>query len=252
MKKLLKNSIAFIALLTFAGTFTACTKDNNPTPKPTESKHWIKVYKDVILGNQDNHTYGQFFKSQTGEAIALENAKPQAKYLSMMFFTGYGHGTYLTFPGDGFSTGDLNLDENRLFHQPGLGIEFWPQGEMNSGELTLAIKGYVDGTTDLDYMTASEFNALADNPTWENFIAKYKECNDGSTELNFVANYTGVDNGDIFLIQLNNTVRAFLRVKNVVPDGGAAGGNIKFDIIIEGSDDYADDSSTEYIQPSKD
>lgn len=250
MKKIAHNVMVLMAIASISGFFAACNKTESPTP--TANSHWVKVYKDVILGDQDNYNVGQFFKSENGEVVALEQGKSQAKFLTMMYFTGYGNAPYLTFPGNGLSTGDLLIDENRLFYEPNFGIISWPQADVNTGEITRAAKGFIDGTSQVNFMKPEEFNTLIATLTWEAFIAKYKAYNSGVEDLSFESNYVLVENGAIYLIQLNDYVRGIVYVKNVISDGGSAGGSLKFDIILEGREAYEKNKSSEYIQPSKD
>ncbi len=244
------KKLTVVALLSLTiPVFVSCSK-TEATPTPVK-QHWVKVYKDVILGDQDNSTYGQFLKSQTGESVLLNSAKSQAQYLSMMYFTGYNNGAYLTFPGNMASTGDLDLDTNPLLHDTQNGIDSWAQTDVNTGEILRASYGYINGSSQLDFMKPAEFNELITNPTWDKFAAKYKACNSGSLDLDFVNNYVFPANGDIYLVQLNNTVRAIVYVKSVVTSGNN-GGSLKCDIIIEGSDENTGNSNAQNIQPSKD
>jgi hypothetical protein len=247
--KTMKNKIAHVAL-SVATLFTAlgaasCEKKETKEPTATDKK-WIVTYRDVMLGNQKNYSLGHFFKSKTGEVIPVEQAQGQQKSLSMVMFTEYGDGVILTFPGNAYdaSTFKSEIPDNRLFAQNPGGMNHWSPGNLNSGEVTLAS---YDGT--INKMTLAEFNTLSASGDWSSFESAFKLYNGGESDLSYVANYVlGPGNGDIYLIQLNNSVRAIIYIKNVVPSS-ANGGSIKFDIIIEGSDAYAKNPDAEPLQP---
>ncbi len=217
--------------------------DPQPDPKPDE-KAWIVVYRDVTLGDQENLTIGHFLQSSTGTVIPVEQTSGKEESLAMMFFTEYSANyAVLTFPGNATSAAAYDISSNRLFQQTQGGLNQWPQTKMNSGEITRPHKSGKD-------MTLQEFNELAGSNDWSKFDALFKSYNGGATDLSFVANYQHAANGDLYMLQLNNTVRAFIYVKNVVPSS-ANGGHIRFDMIIEGQEAYVPMPDAEVVQPTR-
>lgn len=244
MKTIFFKSIITTAL--FLGTATglsSCDKKSDPAPAPvTEKKHWVKVYTDVMLGDQENHAIGHFLRTQDGQVIAVENAQTQQEFLSMMYYTQYGANyVVLTFPGNGHSAAAYtDIETNRLFIQDPGGIDHWAQANLNTGEIERAYRNGAD-------MTLSEFTELATSRSWTDFNARFNYFNGGNADLSS-GSFLVPGNGEIYMVQLNNTVRAFVRVKSVVPSS-ANGGSIKFDMIIEGSDDYTASSESNKVQP---
>ncbi len=253
MKRFILNFVKTNLLLA-ATAFTLMSCEKKPTPKvddptvtpPVVETKFVVSYKDVILGNQNNNTIGQFFKTQNGEVVSIENAFLQQGYMSMVFFTEYGNNRiFLTFPANAYSESFSKEDEtNNLFDRPSVGINYWQASNLNSGEVKLA------GTMDKD-MKKNEFDALASSLNWKEFDTKFKEYNSGDGDLSFTAKSITPDVGSVYMVQLNNTIRAFIYIKNLSP-GGASGGTLKFDIVIEGGGDYSNDPSTRRVAPSKD
>lgn len=240
-----KSTITAALLLATASGFSSCDKKSDPGPASPEKQHWVKVYKDVMLGDQENHTIGHFLRTQNGQVVAVENAQTQQEYLSMMYYTQYGANyVVFTFPGNGHSAAAYSdIETNRLFIQNPGGIDHWAQTNLNTGEIDRAYRNGAD-------MTVSEFNTLAASASWSDFNAKFNYFNGDKADLSS-GSFIVPGNGEIYMIQLNNTVRGFIRVKSVVPSS-ANGGSIKFDMIIEGGDDYAADTESKYVQPGKD
>lgn len=244
MKKLLIKGLQIVAMSLLASTtLISCEKSETPSPDNKVEK-WVKYYSNVSLGSQDNNTIGSFLKTQTGEVIKLENAYEQQGYMAMMFFTDYGGYNFITFPGNAYDTWTYKNDHsNRLIFENNLGTNFWLQDNLNSGEITTA-------ATSSKTMTSSEFNQLSSSLSWKDFDAKFKEFNSGDANLSFVANYYNVENGTIYMIQLNNEIRGFLLVKNVA--NSSNGAFVKFDLIIEGGGAYNNKEATKKIAPGKD
>lgn len=246
MKKLLLNTLV---LAFAAATLMSCEKStDNPKPSdPIAEKKWVVYYKDVILGDQNNYTNGHFLKSKTGEVVKLENSSSQQNALTMMFFREYGGNVVFTFPGNAWEAQTIKNDTidnpNRLIYQSPLGTNFWSATNLNTGELKYA------GTLDGD-MTSSEFNTLAASLNWSDFDATFKSYNSGDANLSFVNNYIFPSNGDIYQIQLNDEIRAFLLVKNVTKS--PTNGSIRYDLIIEGGEEFVANPSTTHINPGKD
>ncbi|WP_162902918.1 hypothetical protein [Taibaiella koreensis] len=241
-----KSSLGTMLLLTAAGIFSSCNKKSDAAPAPpAEKQHWVKVYKDVMLGDQENHGIGHFLKTQNGQVVAVGEAQTQQEFLSMMYYTQYGANyVVFTFPGNGRSASAYtDIETNRLFVQNPGGIDHWAQANLNTGEIDRA---YRNGT----YMSLSEFEALASSRSWSDFNSRFVYFNGGETDLS-AGSFVVPGNGEIYMIQLNNTVRGFIRVKSVVPSSGN-GGSIKFDMVIEGGDDYTTSSEAKNIQPGKD
>lgn len=244
--KFIKSALTTALLLGSASVFPSCDKKSDPGPTPpTEKQHWVKVYKDVMLGDQENHAIGHFLRTQNGQVVAVEAAQTQQEFLSMMYYTQYGANyVVFTFPGNGHSASAYtDIETNRLFVQNPGGIDHWAQSNLNTGEIDRA---YRDGA----YMTVAEFDALASSRNWGDFDARFTYFNGGQADLS-AGSFLVPGNGEIYMVQLNNTVRGFIRVKSVVPSS-ANGGSIKFDMVIEGGDDYNLDDVAKNIQPGKD
>ncbi len=222
--------------------FSSCSKSDSPAP--AVKNNWVRVYKDVMLGDQENKTLGHFLKTKNGSVVAVESAQGEQAYLSMMYYTEYaGNYVVLTFPGSAESASAYKeTDVNRLFIQNPGGINQWEQSNLTTGEIHAA---YRDGA----YMTTGEFEAVAAAANWAEFDKQFSNFNGGQGDLS-AGNFVAPENGMVYLVQLNNTVRALVRVKSVVPKS-ANGGSVKLDMIIEGGDDYSKSSEAVYVQPEK-
>ena len=236
LKQLLGLAILSVIVLT-----TSCQKSE----KAKTSTTWTKTYRNVILGDQKNYQIGHFFKPKTGEVIAVESAQSQQNALAMVMYTEYGNGVLFTFPGNAYEATGFkdDLAQNRLFTQNPGGMNNWDQSNLNSGEIATA------ATLDRK-MSNAEFETLATGNDWTAFDSKFKEYNGGDPNL-FSITYAIPNLGDVYLVQLNSSVRAFVYVKNIVPVS-ANGGSIKFDIVIEGSKAFSTNDNANKLQPSKD
>ncbi len=234
-----------LILLASAILLLSCDKTATPDPKPDDKK-WIVVYKDVMLGDQNNTSIGQFLKTQTGTVFSIDNAFSEQGTMSMVYFSEYGNNRlYLTFPGNAYGEAYSKESEtNNLFDRPTVGLNHWDAANMNSGEISLA------ATMEQD-MSRSEFDALASSLNWKEFDSKFREYNSGDADLSNVAAMISPGNGDVYMLQLNNAIRAFIYIKNVIP-GGSAGGSVRFDMVIEGGSVYNSDPETKRINPAKD
>lgn len=232
-------------LLAAAVLLMSCEKTVTPDPKP-ENKKWVVVYKDVILGDQNSTSIGQFLKTQTGEVFNINNAFAQQGNMSMVYFSEYGYNRrFLTFPGNAYAEShSKETEENNLFTRPTVGLTYWETTNINSGEIVLA-------ATSVQNMSKSEFDALASSLNWDNFDSKFREYNSGDADLSFSFGSVAPSNGDVYLLQLNNTIRAFIYIKNIVA-GGIGGSSVKFDMVIEGGTVYNNDPTTKRINPAKD
>lgn len=236
---------AKLLLIASAILLLSCDKTATPGPK-SEDQKWIVHYKDIMLGDQNNTGIGQFLKTQTGTVFSIENAFAQQGSMSMVYFSEYGSNRlYLTFPGNAYSEAySKESEENNLFDRPTVGLNHWQSADMNSGEISLA------ATMDQD-MSKAEFDALASGLNWKDFDSKFRAYNTGDADLSNVAEMISPGNGDVYMLQLNNTIRAFIYIKNVIP-GGASGGSVRFDMVIEGGSVYNNDPTTKRINPAKD
>jgi len=223
-------SILFMAVLFFCAS---CKKDD------VEPANWVASYTNIVLGDQNNSTNGHFLKSQTGEIINFQNALTEQKNLVMLFFTeSGGANSFLTFPANGTEASTFGTTDNQLFTNSQGGINLWDQAFLNSGMIH-------DGVS----MTTTEFDALYASKDWTKFNNTYKDKNSGNENLAFKLHYTlNPKVGDVYLLQFNGTVRAIICIRNVLTSG-SSGGNIRFDMIVEGRDIYTNNSNAKLIQP---
>ncbi len=247
MKKKICNvaDLRYLWILSLFLLFSCEKKAKSEPVMPAQDK-WVVVYRDVMLGDQNNTKIGQFLKTQTGEVKDIALAFSEQGYMSMMYFSEYGNNRlYLTFPGNAYSEAFSKEDEeNNLFNRAGVGLNYWEAANLNSGEITHA------ATLDQD-MSKAEFEALASGLQWSEFDVKFRAYNSGDADLSFVAGAMGPENGSVYMLQLNNAIRAFIYIKNVIP-GSASGGSVQFDMVIEGSGAYNSDPSTKRVNPAKD
>ncbi len=248
MKRSISNLFkAKFVLLASAVLLMSCDK-TTPVPQPdpqTDDKKWVVVYKDVMLGDQNNTSIGHFLKTQTGEVVTISKAFEEQGYMSMMYFSEYGNSyKFLTFPGNAYSEATRKeSEENNFFTRPSVGLNYWSATNMNSGEIFLA-------ATMEKNMNKAEFDGLASGLNWNDFDGKFREYNSGNPDLSGYGS-VGPENGAVYMLQLNNTIRAFIYIKNLIP-GGASGGSVKFDMVIEGGGQFNNDPTTKRINPSKD
>jgi hypothetical protein len=225
-------AIYFLFLVPFLAV--SCKKDSS-TPSSTG---WIASYSNISIGAQDNTTQGNFFKPQTGATVKLENSLTQLQHLGLMFFTeSGGANTFLTFPGNGADATTFGTSGIRLFTQANVGINFWPNDSMVTGEI------YKSSLTSL------EFDNVVTSKSWSTFDQTFVNANHGDEYLSYKSDYElDPSAGKVYLVQFNGLVRAIMCVRNVV-SSSASGGSIKFDIIVEGHTKYAASSSAKYIMP---
>ena len=243
MKKLLWKTSA-ITLALVAGWCIATFAQQKNTSKGKPAEHWIKVYRDVIMGDQTNTTYGPFLQTSTGKAIDLENAANLQKEIALVFFTEYNANyATLTFPGNATAAASYGTDDIAVFTENPGGMNHWDQQNLNSGMITTA------GSSSNE-MTAADFNTVAASNDWNSFSKMFRQFNSGSGKLSYTSNYVHVEGNTIYMFQVNNAVRGFIYIKNLVPKS-AKGGSIKFDIIIEGGDEFKS-TDAKVLQPSKD
>jgi hypothetical protein len=222
MKKLL---IFLVIPLLFVG----CKKDD-------PERKWIETYSNVIIGAQNNTSIGHFFKPQTGQVVAVENTVGLEKYLALMFYTSsYGNNPAITFPADrGSST--VPIDNNRLFTQNPGGVDSWPASSL------------VAGMIDICDMTTADFDNLKSTVSWEKFNKAFSDNNNNDESLTYKKGYVLTPQvGEVFLTQFNGLVRAIICIRTVFSSG--TNSTIKFDMIIEGRESYANSISTQYLQP---
>lgn len=223
------------ALLVALSLTTSCKKDDTEVAPTT----WVTIYTNAVLGDQNNTTNGHFFQPQTGQSIAIENVGTQQRSIAMLFFTeSGGANSFLTFPADGTSASTFGTSTIRLFTQNPGGINHWDQTTLNSGKIYKS--------TLLD---ATHFNDLTTGG-WTKFDAAFKESNSGNEYLSqYKLNYElNPAVGNVYLVQFNGLVRAIICIKGIVTSG-ANGGNIRFDMIIEGRDIYKNNSEVNLLQP---
>ena len=235
----MKKSLLFFALLGSL-IFIASCKSDDPAPVVVPAS-WVATYSNVVLGDQNNYTNGHFLQPQTGLSIALEDVGTQERTLAMLFFTeSGGANSFLTFPADGTKASTFGTSTIRLFTQIDGGINHWNQTTLNSGK----IADYIS-------MTPNEFTTLFTAKSWDKFNDAFKANNSDEENLTYKLGYTlNPSVGDVYLLQFNGLVRAIMYVKGVVTSG-ASGGNIRFDLIVEGRDIYSNNSEANQLQPLK-
>jgi len=229
------SKLLLVQLILLALVINSCKKDDS---KPSG---WVSSYSNIVLGDQNNHTNGHFLKPQTGESIAVESALAQQKSLAMLFFTeSGGANSFLTFPADGTAASSFGTASNRLYtNNPG-GINLWDQAYLNSGMINDNVS-----------MTSIEFDALVKAKDWTKFDQAFTSNNAGKADLSYKLHYTlNPAVGDVYLIQFNGLVRAIVCIRSILTSG-ASGGNIRFDMIIEGRDSYVNSNLAKLIQPVK-
>ncbi|WP_284464407.1 hypothetical protein [Chryseobacterium sp.] len=190
--------------------------ESTGTSSPKEkSGKYVTYYQDIMMGDQKNTKFGQFFVPSSGKCVDIETAKDMQKDVAMVLFNGYGGALILTFPANAKES-DLSssYDEIDMFKESEGGMESWEQENINSGQL---YKGS---------MSDAAFDKLVDANNWKSFNAAYANNMDG-----MYATYTNPNIG-VYNIKFSNSLRALMRIKNVVPKSGK-GGSIKFDIIVE-------------------
>ena len=178
-----------------------------------KSGKYLMSYRDIMMDDQKNTKFGPFFVPSTGQCVDIESANEMQKDVAMVLFSGYGGGLILTFPANAKES-DLSIsyDDIDLFKEDGIGG--WEQENVNSGEL---YKGS---------MGDAAFEKLMEENTWKAFNAAYSNNMDGQ-----YVNYTNPNTG-VYCIKFSNSLRALMRIKNIVPKS-SKGGSIKFDIIVE-------------------
>ncbi|MBC8111660.1 MAG: hypothetical protein H7Y04_11420, partial [Verrucomicrobia bacterium] len=84
----------------------ACETEKKPTAsKPMESKietpsrpkRWVRVFDNVIIGDDDNPAEGQFFNTRTGAVVKLQESAGVRTQLSLLYSV-MGSAAYLTAP----------------------------------------------------------------------------------------------------------------------------------------------------------
>jgi len=188
--------------------------ESTGTSSPKEkSGKYVTYYQDIMMGDQKNTKFGQFFIPSSGQCVDIESANDMQKDVAMVLFNGYGGTLILTFPANAKES-DLSssYDEIDIFKEDGMAG--WEQENINSGEL---YKGS---------MSDAAFDQLAETNNWKSFNAAYANNMDG-----MYATYTNPNTG-VYNIKFSNSLRALMRIKNVIPKSGK-GGSIKFDIIVE-------------------
>lgn len=244
MKKVLfKTAVITLAIIVgFCIATYAQNKKATLTKKPAE--RWIKTYRDVMMGDQSNNTHGQFLKTASGEVVPIEDADKFQKEIGFVFFTEYNANyATLTFPGNAAAAASYGTDDVGVFTEKPGGMNYWEQGNLNSGEITIA------ATSDQE-MSQVDFNTVATSNDWNEFSKTFRQYNSGSGKLSFTNKYVHVAGNTVYMFQLDNTVRGFIYIKNLVPKS-AKGGSLKFDMIIEGSNEY-DNNAAKILQPSND
>jgi len=222
------------------------TKDNKPqtgsqsdkagTPKTTVLQvpkgsrsqtvngKYVTSYKNLMLGDQRNDTYGQFFIISTGQCADVELAREMQDRAGLVLFREYGDNLLLTFPGNAreASAFKSEYDENVLFSEETGGVDSWSQEKIVTGDI------------DDCSMSAGKFEEIANQNTWKAFNSAFTAANGGSNSVGGI-HYETPKNGTVYLIRFNNGTRALLLVKNVIASGSKSG-SMKFDILVEGSE----------------
>lgn len=233
-----------IAFAIVTGYCTATFAQQKVTPKSKPAEHWIKVYRDVIMGDQSNTTYGPFLQTSNGQVINLENAARLQKEIALVFFTEYNANyATLTFPGNATAAASYGTDDMATFTENPGGMNHWDQQNLNSGMITTA------GTSS-NQMSQADFNTVATSNDWNTFSKMFRQFNSGSSKLSYTSNFMHVEGNTVYMFQINNAIRGFIYIKTLVPKS-AKGGSIKFDLIVEGGDEFKS-GDAKVLQPSKD
>jgi hypothetical protein len=241
-KTIFRSTVIAFAIVT--GYCMATFAQQKVTPKNKPAEHWVKVYRDVIMGDQSNTTYGPFLQTSNGQVITLENASKLQKEIALVFFTEYdGNYATLTFPGNATAAASYGTDNIAAFTENPGGMNHWDQQNLNSGLVTSAANSSGD-------MAATDFNAVAASNDWNTFSKMFRQFNSGSSKLSYTNNYIHIESNMVYMFQVNNAIRGFIYIKNLVPKS-AKGGSIKFDLIVEGGDEFKS-SDTKVLQPVKD
>jgi hypothetical protein len=243
MRKIIfKGTIIAFAIVT--GYYMAAFAQQKATPKNKPAEHWIKVYRDVIMGDQSNATHGPFLQTSNGQVINLENAAKLQKEIALVFFTEYNANyATLTFPGNATAVASYGTDDIAAFTENPGGMNHWDQQNLNSGMITAA-------ASSSGQMSQADFNTIASSNDWNTFSKMFRQFNSGASKLSYTSNFMHVEGNMVYIFQLNNTVRGFIYVKNLVPKS-AKGGSVKFDLIVEGGDEFKS-GDAKVLQPSKD
>ncbi len=217
-----------IALLGVASLFASCKKETTEPNNSNEPRRWLKVYNNVILGDDKNTAEGQFFNTRTGAVVKLADAASVRSQLSLLYSVTYGGATYMSAPAtldaaDPYNTED-DADAEPIYSAPGAGIASWSAADKNSIMLHL------------EDMPSSEFDALAGS-SWTAFDAAFKKYNDGEADLSFAADAVAPDAGDVYLIQINGSLRCIMQVQT--SSFSQADGFVKFNLIVEGREDMS-------------
>jgi hypothetical protein len=244
MKNLLLKTTAITLALVAGLCIATFAQNKKTTTTPKKQEHWIKVYRDVMMGDQANSSIGQFLITGNGNVVSVEDALKFQRVIGLVFFTEY-YANYatLTFPGNATAAASYGTDDIAVFTDSPGGMNHWDQGHMASGMITNA------GTSDKE-MTAGDFNTVAESKDWNSFSKMFRQFNSGSGKLSNTSNFMHIEGNTVYMFQMNNAVRGFIYIKNLVPKS-AKGGSIRFDMIVEGGDEFSGTDSNA-LQAGKD
>jgi len=224
-KPIMKNATKLSSFLLGAAILMASCSKKNDDPVTTPQR-WMKSYSNIILGDDENSTQGQFFNTRTGQVVKLQDAAPVRNQLSLIYSVTYGGNAYLAAPANLDEDDPYDNDEGPIYNAPGAGINFWTASEKNSMEISLC------------NMTGAEFDQLAGTATWQAFDNAFRKNNSGEADLSFTSNsILDPDAGAVYLIQLNGSIRCIARIITTSPDQSA--GYLKFNMVVEGRDDMS-------------
>lgn len=221
----MKQATRLMSLLLGAATLlSSCSKKNDETA--ATPKRWTKMYRNVILGDDENPAEGQFLNTMTGQVIKLQDAAPIRNQLSLLYSVTYGGNAYLSAPANLDEDDPYDNDEGPIYNAPGAGINSWSSSEKNSMEIYFC------------NMTGSEFDQMAGAGTWAAFDNAFRKNNNGEADLSFTLN-SELDPAanNVYLIQLNGSIRCIVRITTASP--AQTNGFLKFDIVVEGREDMS-------------
>lgn len=196
--------------------------ENIPAQKSaTENGKYVKLYQNLIIGDQQNEKYGQFFIPSKGICVNVDAAQKMQSKVGMVFFKGYAGIQILTFPGNAkeAATFESTYNEIALFTEETGGVDAWEQANVNSGDIEKC------------EMSEEKFESISAANSWKVFNSAFITANGGSNKLNG-SHSVNPENGTVYLVKFSNSLRAIILAKNVIAPGGK-GGSIKFDVIVE-------------------
>jgi len=203
---------------------TESTKQEEKVPaqkSAVENGKYVTYYQNLIIGDQQNEKYGQFFIPSKGICVNVDAAQKMQSKVGIVFFKGYAGSQILTFPGNAkeAATFESVYNEIALFTEETGGVDAWEQANVNSGDIEKC------------NMSEEKFESITGANTWKAFNTAFITANGGSNKLGRWHS-ANPENGTVYLVKFSNSLRAIILAKNVIAPGGK-GGSVKFDVIVE-------------------